>query len=291
MTVAVACNLAEGVILGVDSAITMDDGQGHVVKTYENATKLFQLGKKPIGIATFGLGALGNRIIGICLREFEKQDPQGVVTKDASLEETVEQLRQFFFEEYNRVVVPGIEQKNQKKFAEIPEANKPILGLAVGGFSSGKYLSEVWQILIPQNTSTKSAMRWCEEGNFRSVWFALNDPIFRYHKGYDRNLLNEVIGCLSQARGKPLSDTENKTIEGILLKHEYQIPFSGMPIDEGVAYVKFLVEMVINHHRFSVGAPVVGGKVQIGVVTYKSGQFRILNPSNLSLSIPDNVMS
>jgi len=64
MTVAVACNLAEGVVLGVDSAVTIHDSQGLVVKVYENAVKLFQLGEKPIGIAAFGIGALGNRIIG-----------------------------------------------------------------------------------------------------------------------------------------------------------------------------------------------------------------------------------
>ena len=64
-----------------------------------------------------------------------------------------------------------------------------------------------------------------------------------------------------------------------------------MPIVEGIAYVKFLVEMVINHHRFSIGAPVVGGKIQIGLVTYKGEKFRILTPSQISLSIPETELT
>ncbi len=71
-------------------------------------------------------------------------------------------------------------------------------------------------------------------------------------------------------------------IEKILLKHEYQFPIAGMPIMEGIAYVRFLVEMVINHYRFSIGAPVVGGKAQIGLVTYKGEKFRILRESEVS---------
>ena len=69
MTVAVACNLAEGVVLGVDSAVTMSNQQKQVIKTYEHAEKIFKLGEKPVGIATYGLGAIGNRIIGSYVRE------------------------------------------------------------------------------------------------------------------------------------------------------------------------------------------------------------------------------
>jgi len=46
VTVAVACNTPEGVILGADSTTTLNDEQGRVLKTYENAVKLFQLGDK-----------------------------------------------------------------------------------------------------------------------------------------------------------------------------------------------------------------------------------------------------
>jgi hypothetical protein len=46
VTVAVSCNLSDGVILGVDSAVTVPAPQG-IVKVYENAEKLFSLGSAP----------------------------------------------------------------------------------------------------------------------------------------------------------------------------------------------------------------------------------------------------
>src|SRR5206468_6888121 len=42
MSVAIACNLSDGVVLAVDSAVTVPDpAGGGVAKVYENAQKLF----------------------------------------------------------------------------------------------------------------------------------------------------------------------------------------------------------------------------------------------------------
>jgi len=51
--------------------------------------------------------------------------------------------------------------------------------------------------------------------------------------------------------------------------------FDAMPINRGIEYVRFLVQLVISHHQFAVGAPIVGGSPRMGVVTYKGGGFRI----------------
>jgi hypothetical protein len=58
LTVAISCNLSDGVNLGVDSAVTAPSPDGGVMKVYENAQKLFQVGERPIGVATYGLGVL-----------------------------------------------------------------------------------------------------------------------------------------------------------------------------------------------------------------------------------------
>lgn len=276
MTVAVACNLAEGVVLGVDSAVTLSNKQGEVVKTYEHAVKLFQLGDKPVGIAIYGSAALGNRIVGSYVREFETENAAQVVTEDATMEDIVEQLRLFFLDRYTKTVVREMETLKGKRFKDIPENERPLLGLAVGGFSTGRYLSEVWEIRIPFDERPHSAKLWCGEGAFRPVWFSLNETIVRYQLGYDRNLIRELKQYFAQLRGSPLTSKEDAAIAAILKKHEYVIPFGGMPMEEGVAYVRFVVEMVINHYRFAIGAPVVGGKARIGLVTYKGEKFRIL---------------
>jgi hypothetical protein len=279
LTVAVSCNLSDGVILGVDSAVTIADSKA-IYKVYENAEKLFQLGEKSIGIATFGLGGIGGRSIGSYVREFEILNPNNVIKdQNSSMEKVVEELRAFFQQQYQKTVIPAVENETKRKFEEIPDDNKPVLGLVVGGFSGGSYLSEVWQILVPFNKNPNSATHVRKEGDFGANWFSLYIPICRYMKGFDPALLEEIVTYFSKTLlgGVPLTDAERSEILKIMIKYEYQVPYGAMPIEEGIAHVKFLVEMVINHHRFSIGAPIVGGKARVGLVTYKGKEFKILN--------------
>lgn len=286
MTVAVACNLPEGVVLGVDSAVTLNNQKGQVVKVYENAEKLFQLGSRPVGIAAYGMGSLGARNVGSYVREFELKDPGHVVSQPTTVAAITEELRRFFSAEYQSQIVPALEATKGKKFADIPDNEKPILGLVVGGFSDKAYLSEVWEITIPFHDKPGSAKQWCKEGEFRPVWFAINGPIVRYVKGYDPNLMTELVQHFGTLRGSPVTPSEQAAIQSICDKHEYAMPFMAMPIEEGAAYVRFVVEMVINHHRFAVGAPIVGGKARIGLVTYKGEQFRLLSTQEFRMTLP-----
>jgi hypothetical protein len=275
MTFAISLNLPDGVILGVDSAVTLSGSQG-VLKVFENAQKLFQLGEKPVGIAIYGLASIGNRSIGSFIREFEIMDPNNVVSQPSSVKDIVEELRAFFYQKYVSALGPLFEKEKGKKFEEIPNAEKPILGVVVGGFSKGSYLPEVWEILIPVHDKVGSTNLPNGQGAFGSTWFALNTPIVRYVKGFDPALLNKIVEYFVKIRGMPFSEQEQKDLLSIIGSFEYAIPFASMPLQEGVAYVRFFVEMVINHHRFASGAPVVGGKARIGLVTYKGEKFQIL---------------
>ena len=84
VTIAVACNLADGVVMGVDSAITihgivkLPDGgqQSGIMKVYNDAEKLFPLFDLPVGIASFGLAQLELRTIQSYVREFEHNQSQ-----------------------------------------------------------------------------------------------------------------------------------------------------------------------------------------------------------------------
>lgn len=270
-------------ILGVDSAVTVPSASG-VVKVYEAADKLFQLGTRPIGVATFGLGGILNRTIGSYLSEFESLDPNGVLNaRPASVDKVVEELRAFFHKIYMSTLAPALAKELDTPFEKIPADKLPGLGFLVGGFSPKSYLSEVWSFTVPVNNTPNSAFQNRKQGDFGTNWFALYEPIQRYIKGYSQQLLDDVVGFFV-GRGPsplPLTSTEQKALADILGKHEYQIPYVAMPIREGIEHVRFLVSMVVNHHRFAVGAPVVGGKVNIGLVTYKGGQFTIIGENPL----------
>jgi hypothetical protein len=82
---------------------------GGVLKVYEDADKLFPLGSRPIGIANFGNAMIGNRTIGNYLREFVALDPAGVISGDTTVPEIAEELRKFFLDLYQKVVIPAVE--------------------------------------------------------------------------------------------------------------------------------------------------------------------------------------
>jgi len=73
-----------------------------------------------------------------------------------------------------------------------------------------------------------------------------------------------------------LTQPERQQLDAIVAKHEFVIPIAVMPVPVGIEYTRFLVELVVNHHRYAIGAPVVGGRAKIGKVTHLSGRFEIV---------------
>jgi hypothetical protein len=275
MSVAVACNLSDGAILGVDSAVAMGT-QGGVLKVYENAEKLFQLADQPIGVATYGVATLGMRSIGSFLREFDLKNRQALV-KAETFAEIVELLRAFFVECYQQEVIPAVQKAHEKLFPGLPPNALPVLGLVIAGYAPNAHLPEVWNIVVPNHNKPGSAQLSRGQGNFGTNWFALFAPIQRYIKGIDGGMSQELVSFFETTLGRPLSQPERDGMLQILARYEYKIPFPAMPLAEGVEHTRFLVELVINHHRYAIGAPVVGGKVRLGKVSYRGEKFEILD--------------
>lgn len=211
------------------------------------------------------------------MREFELKNPSGVLTKSKSnVKAIAEQMRIFFSGEYTKTVVPAVEAEKKKPFAEIPDNERPGLGLVVAGFSHGMFLPEVWNIVIPLHAAPNSGVLTIPSGNLGSAWFASCVPIIRYIKGYDPALMGAVVSKCEEIHGAAFSDEQKKAVNEIAEKSEYQIIFNAMPIERGIEYVKFLVQLVISHHKFATGAAIVGGRPRVGLVTYKSDEFRII---------------
>jgi hypothetical protein len=156
MTVAISCNLSDGVILGVDSAVTVAAGADHV-KIWENAEKLFQIADRPIGAAIYGLAGFGDRSMGSYLREFEQSNPNGVLTAANDLSSVVEAIRVFLHEKYHATIVPAIQAAGQDFNEALQAGTAPAVGIAIGGYSTGEYLPELWHLIVPYNADPNSA--------------------------------------------------------------------------------------------------------------------------------------
>jgi hypothetical protein len=271
MSICVALNLSDGLVIAVDSATTMIDPSGTITKVFVDSDKLFQLGSLKVGIATYGVAALEGRTIGSFLREFTS-DPTNSDMEGLALEAVVERLRMFFFDHYKAFA----EKIFEVPFEQIEPNKKGLLGLVVGGFSANSFQSELWEIVIPVHETPNSSRCVFEKGRIGISWFASALPINRYLKGIDWSLMSEVEGYFKGLLGRDLSQDEVKEALKIISKHEYEIKTDGMPIQSGIDCARFLVEFVLGHYRFAETHPIVGGKAKIGVVAYDHRAFRIL---------------
>lgn len=122
-------------MLAVDSAVTVQDRAGAIVKVYEGAEKLFGLGERPIGVAVYGLGNIGPRSVGSYLNEYVTHDPGGALDRrEDSLGDIVEHLRVFLLDAYLREIAPVLEQQIGMPYDQIPPERRPVLGVVVVGF-------------------------------------------------------------------------------------------------------------------------------------------------------------
>lgn len=271
MSVCVALNLSDGVVIAVDSATTMIDATGSISKVFLDADKLFQLGDLRIGMATYGLASLHGRTIGSFVRQF-LLEPMNADMESLPLNEVVERLRTFFFDSYRSY----FESLYSLPFEQIPQNVKGQLGLVVGGFSSGSFQSELWNVVIPFHSEPYSAHLQNGAGQIGLSWYASSIPINRYLKGIDPGASASVRAVFEGILGRTLHDQELEQFSDALARHEYPIQTEGMPIQSGIACAKFLVDLVLGHYRFCETHPIVGGKTKIGVVRYDHNAFQIL---------------
>jgi hypothetical protein len=293
MSIAISCNLSDGVVMGVDSAIALtgrvEGPEGPlpglpVLKVYKNAEKLFPLCDLPMAIATFGMGMLGQRTLESYVREFEKEYDWGNGLRTDTVEGVARKLRDFFEKPYREI----LEREYGKKLNELIDAQRPLLGLAVAGFSPSQALSEVWEVLLPRDLSPTSVKQIRKRGEFGTTWSANFAPIQRLIKGYDQRLLDELLGYFAQRHNVKVDDKVQQDIGALVQKHESRIPYQAMPIEEGIDHVRYLLDVVISHTRFVIGAPICDGPVRLAVVTLEGVKWvQGLTPTRYRLTPSD----
>jgi len=277
MSIAIVCNLSDGVIFGTDSAITVtssvkaqDPHLGLIVKVYNQAEKVFRVAELPVGIVNFGVGMMEARSIGSYIEEFEativeprKADFEKMMVKDIATE-----IGKFFYGKYKTSIEDKIKQQATSRQPDESEqqVRMPVLGLVVAGFSPGDYLAEVFDASIPAVIPSKQPNIIRQQGNFGSNWFGNFLPISRLIKGMDPGLVNKVIDYFVKERGMSFTDNDRVKLQAIVGEFENQIPYAAMPLKEGVEHVQFLLDIVIGITRWVVGAPICGGPTSIGVV-------------------------
>lgn len=108
MTIAISLKVNDGLVLASDSASTLFNDAGQIVKVYNNANKIFNLRKGlPIGAITWGGGSIGRAAMSTLAkdlrRRFSGEDPDHqdweLAPKSYTIEQVAVRLREFMYEE------------------------------------------------------------------------------------------------------------------------------------------------------------------------------------------------
>lgn len=262
MTIAVTCNLADGVVMGVDSAVTIENPSGQS-RIFGDGEKLFTLWDRPIAVSVWGLGSLVQRTIGSYISEFEKTNNGA---KEAPLLEDVATALWKFMNLKYRESLAGLPPGPDRDALMKNPDQRRTLGLMVGGFSQDAYLSEAWEVQAAQDDPSRGVSCAASQGFFGAAWRGMTEAITRFIKGMPASYPDELYGTMLAHYGLKPDPALEKQLTDRIASWEYRIQFGGMPLQEGVDFVRFLLDVMINHSRFVEGAFGCGGPVRIVVV-------------------------
>lgn len=267
MSICVLVKVGEGLIFATDSASSIigqpvlpngQPGPQGVLKVFYTGKKIFQIKDLPIGVMSWGAGAFKDRTVASLIEEFENTDEVRKIEKDnINIEEVAAKLWNF------------MKQASESFFSNIPIKARPKTGLVLGGYSEKKFFPEEYVMNVPITEKYRPRPDINGNPNFGANWYGITDAIVRFHHGRDDRIFQIM-------KENGIEEETIKKIDSLIQRDiQYPVLFNAMPLDDAIQYAKFLVELTIARFKFSVGAEVCGGKINIVTITRKEG-FRII---------------
>jgi hypothetical protein len=256
MTIVASVKVRDGLILATDS-MTQISGRAPgqpptVLKAYENARKLFQVGALPIGGMTFGLGNIGQRSIEGLMFEFSTS----VVGNRKKVASVAEALFDFIKGKYE-----------EQGYGEDP----PRLGFYVAGYSPNGHFPEEWEFQLPTDAKPRRVRK---EQDFGPTWRGVDFPFTRLWNGFAAR----IPGRLSEKGWKVAEIAE------LLDDLATPVLFDGMPVQDAVNFAVYIVRTTVGYTAFSVGQSACGGPIQLATVLPDEG-FKWIEKPDLRISL------
>lgn len=248
MTIAVAIKINNGLVLATDSASVIgeiDEDQAKVYHTYYNADKLFNLKKgEPIGCLTWGDGSINGVSISTLTKDFREK-----------------------IKDIDTVNVENIAEEFSSFFEEILEEPSDVnVGFLIAGYSDDNGHTPEMYIIEIEKGVLSNRMPIIVNNDFSISWFGLEDYFSRFIFGID-----PLIVPLLTEKEIVDEDTANRIVE--CCKENLKIPLgtSEMPIQDAIDLIKFLINIAESTSMFLPGPQLVGGPVDIAVITKHEG--------------------
>lgn len=266
---------------------------GTLAQSYHHARKLLQLENYPVGLLTYGLGAVAGRNLESLLAEFERTLPGYSTSPNYTIRELADRLHTFIAAKYDAVFPPPAaavqgdgaeagdadgtgdganppvapEQPTETTTApDEPPApapdTRPALGIVIGGYSSGEFFPDEFEMRLP-HFGVEEVWPDVSGGERYGVrWWGQTGPVERLYLGCD--YYGFVDWCIEN--GLTIDDAiahYGKLRDKIM----WPIIYEGMPLQDAIDLAVYLVNVTIGHSRFAVGPPVCGGHIDVATVT------------------------
>jgi len=252
MTVLVSIKINDGVVMAADSASSFASGM-----VYRHADKIVNLRQGlPIGVMVTGAGGIGNESIDTLLKDLRRRfEGKDEARRDWALDPECDTLAQ----------VANLLRTFLSKEKAAAYAGEVWTRVRLCGYSAGRPLAEVWEILLlgsdsPAPTQVQGeqdfGIRW--DGEYE----ALSRLIFGLGSGFE-----------DAAVGSGLTREAARELHAKLSPSLFELLFvEAMPIRDAVDLARFLVETTIGFVKFSVARPkTVGGSIAIAAITKHEG--------------------
>jgi len=254
-----AIKINEGIVMASDSATAVVPN-GKLDNIYYNRKKLYNLIKGlPIGIVSFGDGEIGDLTIPLLIRKFrrvinDKNSGNQLNQQNFVMKNVAEDFLSYLKKELHNANEGGKLQ------------NHDIIGFLIGGYSTKADVPELWEIKIEKFRDfliEQKGYSWRGQGEIiQRILFGhctKLGSILKNHK-----LPNEVIKSILNQCKQDLS--ANMIV-------------NTMPIKDAIEVAQFLMHTTIKYYRYRSGLSLVGGSIDIAVITREKG-FRWIQRQN-----------
>lgn len=246
MSIVASVKVYDGVVLGAESMTQLManvNGQAQFIKSYSHAQKIFQIADLPVGALTYGGGNIGNRSMESFVHEFS-QSERGQ-ENDKSVGAIASRFLTFLRDYYTR------------GFGSVPEAQRPMIGFYLAGYSPDQPLASEWEFVLPQ---AQVAVPARDDQVVGASWRGVGVPFTRLFVGVDPRV-DQILASLGLGQDV-LQRFRQLAAEQLTSK----VAFDGMPLEDAIAFCKYIIDTTIGAATYEIGVPSCGGPVNLAVI-------------------------
>ena len=253
MTIAIALKIGDGLVLGADSAVTVENPDTRRDNIYFNAEKIINLAAGlPLGAVTWGLGGFGRRSTARLAKDLRRRlsdpsHPWWIDPERYTVEEVAHRVKEFFHHEHQR--------------ADFPDGGKGTgFGFMVAGYAPDAAQGEVWifDVLDDGSCSAPSPLMFDDVNGV--VYRGHGEALHRLLRGWAPATVDRFV-----SEGLPRAEAM-RTFDAVApLWNE------SMPIQDGIDLVHYLIEVTSGFVRFMAEPRTVAPPIDLATITSHEG--------------------